>query len=255
MERLEKDYPGRTWQATGKSDPRRIRTGIFNIDRLLGGGLPVNRLTLLYGKESTYKTTTALKIIRNLLQRCGQCFLPYEVCTCLTPDDSTIGVLIDIDHGFEEKYITNLGIDPKRIYVHSPSHGEAACEVAKEFASVPEVRGIIVDTLANMISIGTLEKGFVDGIARGERAALINRMIRSLIVLLDSEIPRVGIMINHPMPKVDGRVGSYLPGGETQTKASSVIIQFWTLAKSKSEITVEKELKDDLLLRRQEIGF
>lgn len=242
-------------QATGVPDTRRARLGIFDIDRLLGGGLPINKISLLYGNASTFKTTISLRTMWNFIQRCGKCLFPHSKCTCETPDDNTVIALIDIDEGYEEQYLINLDIDPKRVYVYKPQHGEAACEVAREFAQIPEVRGVIVDTLDNMVSLNDLEKGFLDSLARAERAKLINRMMRSLIPSLESNIPRLSIMLNHPFPLVNGRPGHWLPGGEAQTNIAHVTIHLWAQGKSKSVVKIEDELSGEIPARKREIGF
>ena len=44
---------------------KRISTGLFNFDQVLGGGFPRKSVTLLYGNESSGKTYVALHAIAN----------------------------------------------------------------------------------------------------------------------------------------------------------------------------------------------
>lgn len=243
-------------KASEKLDPRRIRTGIFDLDRILNGGLPLNLITLICGQEKSFKSTIALKIIKNILDLCGKCFLRYEQCTCGTPDESTVCVYINTERMPAKGYIKNLRIDENRIYICEPSHGEAACEIAGRFARVPEVRAIVIDSLAAVTPIAEIDaKSYMDGQSRGERAKLINRMMRELVVHVDNKEPKIALMINHILPLVDGR-GYYMPGGKNQTFLSSVVLQFWKQGLSKSKLSLEAELKtdgDDT--RKQELGF
>ena len=255
---VNKEYPNRLRQATGKSDTRRIRTGIFQLDRILGGGLPVNRLNLICGHKGSFKTTVSLKAVKNILDLCGDCFLAAEKCQCSSFNKNTVCVFIDTEQAMDEGYITRLGIDPGRVYIFQPPHGEAACEYAEKFAKVEEVRAIVVDSLAALVPLKEISAdSYLDGLARGTRALLIARMCRALIIHINSQIPRLAIMLNHLLPLVGGQGGEYLPGGKEQEYLSSVVVKFWTGGKSKNKISADEELKleDDDDLRKQDVGF
>jgi RecA/RadA recombinase len=72
---LKKTYGARATgnaQATATRD-RRVSTGSFDLDYILGGGLSIGRNTMFFGEKSGGKTTSAIRcmgILQNSCQRC-----------------------------------------------------------------------------------------------------------------------------------------------------------------------------------------
>ncbi len=262
---VEKKYGSICRQATGISDSRRISTGVFQIDRVLGGGLPLNRVTLICGQKASFKTTMALKVVKHFFERCGRCLILREQCECPGGPLSSYCVYIDVEHALDEAYLERLQVDPSRFYILRPPHGEAACEYAEKFAKADEVGVVVVDSLAALGSSSELEAGYFDSQTRAQRAKLIARLFRALITHFDGSKPRLGIMLNHLMPNVNGRPGTYLPGGVEQRYLSSVMLQLWTMDKSKSRINLEDTPEDEAKLdavgvdgekaRKSDVGF
>ena len=255
---LRAAHAGNFRKLEGKPDRRRVPTGIFQIDRVLGGGLPVNRISLLRGHKGVYKTTIALKTANNYLNSCENCFVDVAYCRCGTTkkNDKTC-IFIDTEQALDEGYILRLGIDPGRIHLFQPKYGELACEYAEKFSNLDEVGVIIVDSLAALIPNMQLETSYLDTFARGLRAKLVTRMFQAMIGYLnrpDDTYPKIAIMLNHLLPKIDGGLypGEYSPGGETQSYLSSVILKIWTRAKNESK---QMEDKTDAENRRQGLGF
>lgn len=61
---------------------KRLPTGYFNIDWGIGGGIPANRMLLVNGHKSCYKTTLLLRIIASYQSRCSFCLELIELCNC-----------------------------------------------------------------------------------------------------------------------------------------------------------------------------
>jgi len=253
LEELEKKGLGTLTQSTGKSDRRRIPTGIFNIDRPMGGGFPLSRIAIICGYENTYKTTLSLKVMDNYLRTCLECFLPQDICSCEKKNEM-LGVYITTERGFDEGYISRLRMDSERVYIFKPAHGEAACEYAEKFAQVPEVGAIIVDSIANLLPEAELEKGYMDSQSRGLRARLVSRMCRAMVTHLDQSIPKIAIFINHLLPAMDG-VGSYMPGGSTPRYLNSTVLKLWKTLESESRLILKKDEELDSEKRKQKFGF
>lgn len=243
--------------ATGKAETRKLPTGVFNIDWCLRGGLPINRLTLVSGHKSSYKTTFTLKAIKSYQARCNFCFEMKEDCLCggqisfgEEDDRETISnplmvVYIDVEHALDIKHVEHLGVSTGNLYIFDPPHGEAACEYAEKFAKVPEVGMIVVDSLAALVPETELEKGYFDKGPQSLRARLISRMYRALITHLsrDGYPPRIAVALNHLLPSRDG-YGDILPGGETQKYLSSVVLKLWVTRKQ--YITISKKGEEKL---------
>lgn len=280
------DKYGNVLRTAGKSDPRRLPTEVFNIDWCLRGGFPVNRMTLVYGHKSCYKTTLALKAIKSYQSRCNFCFDLIGQCNCggkfeggdetnpLTISNPMMVVYIDTEHALDEDHAARLGVNVDNLQIFDPPHGEAACQYAERFAQVPEVGLIVVDSLAGLVPEKELEAGYFDKVAQSLRARLIARMYRALITHLrkgSGYPPRVAIALNHLLPNRDG-YGDILPGGETQKYLSSVAIrlqitrkQYITLTKKGEEVIEEDDdgegrtkkdiIEEEIKIRRQPVRF
>jgi len=56
----------------------RLRTGSLSLDFALGGGIPVGRLSIFRGMESSGKTTTAMRIAGVAQNVCANCYRPVR---------------------------------------------------------------------------------------------------------------------------------------------------------------------------------
>lgn len=113
------------------SDIERIPTGSLALDLALGGGIPVGRVTELYGALSTAKSSMSLMII-GLAQKMGK--------SCL---------LID-EEGFNQAWAKRCGVDVDKLVVSSPEYGEDAWNIAEACISAG-VDLIVVDSIAALI--------------------------------------------------------------------------------------------------------
>lgn len=269
-DRISKDYPNAFRPSTGLSDTRRVSTGIFIIDRLLGGGLPVNRISLICGHKAVFKSTLAEKIVAEYQSVCNRCFLLPALCRCPDGPLKLMAVYEDIEKALDEGYMARMGVDisPERFHLLRPPYGELACEYTTELAKTPEVGLIIIDSLAGLVPLDEIEEGYSDSLARGLRARLVARMMRALVAICDSPVPRVVVMINHLLPgQKTGGFGAppdILPGGETQKYFSSVVLKLWTVDKLRLSVGKDGEEKVDefgkpkqvkVAPKKQRIGF
>lgn len=51
----------------------RISTGIFILDYAIGGGIPIRRTSIVYGKKSAGKSSLMAKVICNAQRMCRKC--------------------------------------------------------------------------------------------------------------------------------------------------------------------------------------
>ncbi|MBH3284043.1 recombinase RecA, partial [Serratia marcescens] len=108
----------------------RIPTGSLGLDIALGGGLPVGRITEIYGPESSGKTTVALSVIA-CAQRAGlQC------------------AFIDAEHALDPRYAQQLGVDIGELLISHPDTGEQALEICDALVRSGAVGVVVVDSVA-----------------------------------------------------------------------------------------------------------
>src|SRR5699024_709097 len=91
---------------------QRIRTGSLALDMALGiGGWPRGRFNLVFGEESSGKTTLALHAVREA-QKQG---VPV--------------VYIDGENALDPNYMRKIGIDLKKLLIAQPPHLERAIDL------------------------------------------------------------------------------------------------------------------------------
>lgn len=253
-------YPDRFGTGNTIKEPRRVRTPSFEINRLFGGGLPANRLNIVCGYPRSFKSTFVIGTMKNLLDLCGDCTSVKEFCTCSQFNDNTCIAYIDVDQTMDISYINRLGIDGERVLIYKPIHGESACETAERFSQVPEVRGIVIDTVNSLVPMENFvdensKKGYMDSMMMGERAKLIRRICLALVNHLDGPVLRLAIIVNHLAKSIDRHGTIYLPGGRAQEEFATTILQFWPQGASASKRTTEELLTEKDKAHKEEVGF
>lgn len=213
---------------------RGITTGNLAIDHLTGvGGLPMGRITELYGQPSAGKTTTALQAAA-ALQR--------KIITENRVDDHIL--YIDFEHALDGEYAANLGLDtdhPSFITVQ-PNWLEDGVDMAERIIRTGRVRVSIWDSVARMIP-KDLEFGVRTHAM--ERARLMNSALQRLTSLLH-ENDCAGVFLNHLTEAVQmgGRPG--MP--PTETSPGGKALKFYaSLRLAYKQIGVKKGLAYDSL--------
>jgi recombination protein RecA len=116
-----------------------ISTGIFSLDYIMGGGLPIGRVIEIFGQSSVSKSTLALQFVKTL-QRKG--FLT---------------VYLDMEKAFDGKYAKKIGVDLDGTVISQPDTAEIAIETIEGFIK-NGAKLIIVDSVAAMATMAELNK-------------------------------------------------------------------------------------------------
>lgn len=203
----------------------RIPTGSLSLDIETGGGYPCGRVVELFGRESAGKTFMALKAVAEA-QKLGK-----------------IAVWIDVEGSFDPVWSALLGVDLKKLKLSRPETGELACDILDAVIRSGECGILVLDSTAALIPIQDINKGTwnptKDGGAAipeqlGDRAVLVNRLIRKLHAALNMKVGEdrlpndcVVIFIN----QVREKIGSYgnpetTTGGCGLRHAASIRIDF-----------------------------
>lgn len=188
--------------------PRRqhIPTGIFSLDMATHGGIPEGLITLLYGWESSGKTTLSMKTIAGAQRK-----YPSK------------GVaVIDIEGTFDKGWASKAhGVDTDAMIYGRPTSGEQALDIVDALIRAEETSLIVVDSLAALIPTVEVEKSFEDGVV-GAQARLIGRFVRKAQQAFLDEAKRghhpAIILVNQWRYKVGVTHGDprTLPGGMAQ---------------------------------------
>lgn len=139
-----------------------IPTGVIPIDVLLGGGLPRNRFTVVYGDYSTLKSFIGLSAIAQVQKAGG------------------VAALIDTEHAFNPEWATHLGVDVDALVLPPTEVAEQALD-AGELLIRQEVDLLVVDSVA--ASHPQAEAGqplYGKNTQPGRQAALMSQACRRL---------------------------------------------------------------------------
>lgn len=110
-----------------------ISTGSVSLDMATGvGGIPLGRITEIYGEESSGKTSLSLKIIAETQKR------------------GEIGAIIDSENALDLAWAQKMGVNLEDLLVSQPDYGEAAIDVAKALIGTGQVRTVVFDSVAAM---------------------------------------------------------------------------------------------------------
>lgn len=134
IDQIKKRFGDGSIMKLGDAKPMKIEsisTGVAGLDEALGvGGIPRGRITEIFGKESTGKSTLSYMIIAEC-QKAG----------------GTVA-LIDVEHSFGPEYAERFGVNTKKLYISQPNSGEEALQIAETLIKSNKVDLIIIDTVA-----------------------------------------------------------------------------------------------------------
>lgn len=107
-----------------------LPTGVVPIDILLGGGLPRNRFTEVYGDYSTLKTWVALKAIATTQANGGMC------------------CFIDTENAFDPAWARRCGVDVDALIYRHPDNGEEGIDMANVLLREHDIDLLVWDSIA-----------------------------------------------------------------------------------------------------------
>ena len=167
-----------------------IPTGAMSLDIAVGvGGIPVGRVTEIYGPESSGKTTLALHVIAEAQKRGG------------------IAAFIDAEHALDISYASRLGVDVDNLLVSQPDYGEQALEIADVLVRSNAVDIIVIDSVAALVPRAEID-GNVGDHHVGLQARLIAQAMRKFtsilmksntaLVFINQIRMKIGVMFGNP---------------------------------------------------------
>jgi len=255
---MGKRYKNVSTLADPRNDKRlvvpRVSTSLYGLDVALNGGIPLGRMTLVYGDAKGGKTTLLLRCLANAQRRCGNCnrvavFGPGEIdlpdlktgeikkiktqviqsCKCGNPRD-VICLWVDAEGVWLTDWAEKLGVWSEKVILMRPSYGEQGYDVMMSFAESGAIDIIVLDSLAQMTPADEVSGGMEEQ-TQALAARVNNRFIRKIISLMNLGFQRNKQFtlwaVNQYREKVGVVFGSnkVLPGGKGQLFSSSVDIE------------------------------
>lgn len=191
-----------------------ISTGVYSIDRALGGGFARGRVVELYGNEGSGKTTLALQAV---------------VQTQLKGEKAAF---IDVEHAFDMTYARSLGVNLEELYFSQPDSAEAALDVAKTLAQTGEFSIIVLDSVAALTPDtefeGEVGKSQIGHLARFMSSALKQIIgefskTKTTLILINQLRMKIGVAYGNPETTPGGNALKYYASQRIAIRRSSKI--------------------------------
>jgi recombination protein RecA len=167
-----------------------IPTGSLSLDIATGvGGIPLGRVTEIYGPESSGKTTLALHVIAEVQKKGG------------------IAAFIDAEHALDVAYAGRLGVNADDLLVSQPDYGEQALEITDLLIRSNAVDIIVIDSVAALVPRAEID-GNVGDHHVGLQARLMSQAMRKFtgilkrsntaLVFINQIRMKIGVMFGNP---------------------------------------------------------
>ena len=174
-----------------------VPTGSLSLDLALGlGGMPRGRIIVIYGPESSGKTTVALHVVAEVQKMGG------------------IAGFIDAEHALDPTYAAHIGVDIDNLYISQPDNGEQALEITETMVRSGAVDVIIVDSVAALVPKAEIDGEMGDSHV-GLHARLMSQALRKLtgiisksncvVIFINQLREKVGVMFGNPETTTGGR--------------------------------------------------
>jgi protein RecA len=197
---------------------KRIPLGLFAFDIATGGGIPMNRVTMIFGTEGSGKTNLSLCAIREYQKR-------YPMRPC---------VFIDVEGNLEQDWATRMGVDYPALTVIRPDYAEQIIDMTDDLLTASDIGLVVLDSIASMGAQSDLE-GSMKKDTVGRNPLLVSRFMRKVQhrfiqqargEIQDSDFPSL-LLINQIRSKVGIVFGSpeVTPGGMAQGFAQALRIR------------------------------
>ena len=184
-------------------DTLRIPTGMPALDNMLGGGVPRQAVTELFGYQSSGKTYISQRIIahaQSLGYTCG---------------------FIDAEFSYDPEWSSNVGISTHDLIVSRPNTGEVALDVLLKLCE-EGVDIVVLDSIAALLPTAEAKEG-MDHLSIGLQARLMNQLFRKLAPVNSKTAV---ILINQIRAGIGGYITrDALPGGKGQEFFSRIMVR------------------------------
>ena len=173
-----------------------VSTGSLGLDIALGiGGLPLGRVTEIFGPESSGKTTLTLSVIAQA-QKQGK--------TC---------AFIDAEHALDTQYASKLGVNLQELLISQPDTGEQALEIVDALVRSGSVDLVVIDSVAALTPRAEIEGEMGDSLP-GLQARLMSQALRkltgtiqrtnTLVIFINQIRMKIGVMFGNPETTTGG---------------------------------------------------
>lgn len=155
--------------ASEKRQPRRIPTGIFQLDLATLGGVMVNCINEFKGAKHSGKTTGSFKVIASAQK--------------MYPDRAV--AFVDMEHAFDPVWAEKNGVDVDALILVQPLSGEEAVDQIQGLMAHAGICLVVLDSIATLVPMKEVEAATEDAHV-GIHAKLVTRLVRKVLHSISS---------------------------------------------------------------------
>ncbi len=181
----------------------RIPFNIEPLDKLIGGGLPTKRLTLLIGDSNTGKSLLAFKAVKSIQEKGGT------------------AAWIDAEWSWDAEWAKENGVNIDDVLVSQPESGEVAFDIIRELMR-NKIDLVVLDSVAALVPTALNEEALAHS-PMANRARMVNDGISRLISSLGEGTTL--LFINQLREGIGPYAQDVTPGGLAQTFFAHIILQ------------------------------
>lgn len=207
---------------------KRLKTSIPEFNKLIGGGIPKGKFSIIWGNKGSGKTTEALDFIAEAQKEGDTCFF------------------IDLEHSFSPEWAESRGVDLTKLIVGHFNTAEEAMDTLIKVCNEKVVDFIVLDSIQAMSPKGEQEtkKGKVKSIENDEMALLARKLSKFFRVSAHKvyEGNVAILLIGQARTNLGGFIAfETLSGGHALGHWASLIIKFRRGAKVDAPYISSKE--------------
>lgn len=195
-----------------------------------GGGIPLGRISRLWGEESSCKSTNSLLLAKNAqnIHIYAEMLLDHEddrvkekgeYLLKLFPEGMTV-IWYDIEGSFDPKFAQKLGVDIDKLQVFEDKRIEVVGDTLQAALSAAHLH--IIDSTSGGSSLDELKES-ISKWQIGLKARAWNKVLDRFEVSIDKQENAI-VFIDQV--RIDRNTGGYMvPGGRKMRHASSLTVQ------------------------------
>jgi len=232
-DRINKKFNGEISAPAGKIPKlKRFRSGSLELDLVLGGGFPFNRISLIVGPESSGKTTILLRACSEIPNYCHNCKERYP-CDCGNFESGVV-LWIETEGSLDVKWAALNGMDPDGNLVVWPVCGEDAVDIIDTAIRESAADLIVLDSIEATVPSKEVE-GSASDQQPGLQARLMNKGFRKwtngisrhqgngpALICVNQMREKVGVMFGDPTTLPGGKGQLFHPSIRIRNKKASV---------------------------------
>jgi RecA/RadA recombinase len=172
-----------------RMDPPRLPSGIFALDYAIGGGFPLNQITVVQGPEHGGKTSLAKNALGMVGKICWRCMNLLDKCTCSLPSIRMRGYWSDIEGTFNRMWAESLGCDSSTFYIDCSDDGNQAGDMLEYALRADDCGLVVLDSVGSLLSSAEVDGSLQDTFI-GKQSKLAGDLAKRITQRLRNEAKR-----------------------------------------------------------------